>query len=219
MALINCPECGRENVSDSAHSCPNCGFGIRDYCIKVEQDRVEKIRAAQRRLEEKAAEEKRKEERQSRIDNVAMPEPPKKPFLLVGGVFTIGLMWLAVAFVDGFNFFWFIGGAFFCVVSLGGIFDYEDKKKKYELAQSNFKEYQEMVVIQEDNARDAAEKIAKQKALEARLKATDHLKCPKCGSTYISTMNRGYSLIWGFIGSGSPINVCQKCGYKFKPGK
>ena len=44
-------------------------------------------------------------------------------------------------------------------------------------------------------------------------------KCPVCGSTYISTINRGYSLFSGFIGSGSPRNVCQKCGHKWKPGK
>ena len=43
--------------------------------------------------------------------------------------------------------------------------------------------------------------------------------CPKCGSTSIATVNRGYSLMWGFIGSGKPMNVCQKCGYKFAPGK
>lgn len=28
MALIKCPECGRENVSDSAEACPDCGYGI-----------------------------------------------------------------------------------------------------------------------------------------------------------------------------------------------
>lgn len=44
-------------------------------------------------------------------------------------------------------------------------------------------------------------------------------KCPVCGSTYISTVNRGYSLFSGFVGSGSPRNVCQKCGHKWKPGK
>ena len=27
MSLINCPECGK-SVSDSAHSCPNCGLPI-----------------------------------------------------------------------------------------------------------------------------------------------------------------------------------------------
>jgi len=43
-------------------------------------------------------------------------------------------------------------------------------------------------------------------------------RCPKCGSTSIATVNRGFSLIWGFLGSGTPVNVCQSCGHKFKPG-
>lgn len=43
--------------------------------------------------------------------------------------------------------------------------------------------------------------------------------CPKCGSESIATVNRGYSLFWGLIGSGKPMNVCQACGYKFQPGK
>lgn len=43
------------------------------------------------------------------------------------------------------------------------------------------------------------------------------VRCPKCKSTSIATTNRGYSLVWGFIGSGKPMNVCQKCGYKWKP--
>ena len=41
--------------------------------------------------------------------------------------------------------------------------------------------------------------------------------CPKCDSTAIQTINRGYSFWTGFLGSGSPSNVCQKCGYKWKP--
>lgn len=45
------------------------------------------------------------------------------------------------------------------------------------------------------------------------------IKCPKCGSTSIATVNRGYSLLSGFIGSGKPMNVCQKCGHKWRPGK
>ena len=44
-------------------------------------------------------------------------------------------------------------------------------------------------------------------------------KCPKCGSTSISTVNRGYSILTGFLGSGKPMNVCQNCGHKWKPGK
>lgn len=54
---------------------------------------------------------------------------------------------------------------------------------------------------------------------EKALKKESAPKCPVCGSTYISTINRGYSLFSGFVGSGSPRNVCQKCGHKWKPGK
>ncbi len=30
MALVNCPECGKE-VSDKAYSCPACGFPVREH--------------------------------------------------------------------------------------------------------------------------------------------------------------------------------------------
>lgn len=46
----------------------------------------------------------------------------------------------------------------------------------------------------------------------------DKIKCPKCGSANVQSSNRGFSLVTGFIGSGSPRNVCQKCGFKWKPG-
>lgn len=50
-------------------------------------------------------------------------------------------------------------------------------------------------------------------------KPINQVTCPKCGSTSIATTNRGYSFFTGFLGSGKPVNVCQKCGYKWKPGK
>ena len=34
MALIKCPECGRENVSSTAKSCPGCGYNIKNYYEK-----------------------------------------------------------------------------------------------------------------------------------------------------------------------------------------
>ena len=43
------------------------------------------------------------------------------------------------------------------------------------------------------------------------------LKCPKCGSTAITTGQRGFSLISGFWGSGKTMNRCGNCGYKWKP--
>ena len=54
---------------------------------------------------------------------------------------------------------------------------------------------------------------------EAEERESNQVRCPKCGSTQIGVTNRGYSLLSGFIGSGSARNVCQNCGYKWKPGK
>ena len=31
MALVKCPECGKENVSSTATACPQCGFNIKEY--------------------------------------------------------------------------------------------------------------------------------------------------------------------------------------------
>lgn len=44
-------------------------------------------------------------------------------------------------------------------------------------------------------------------------------KCPKCGSTSITTAKRGYKLLTGFIGSSKMLNTCQNCGHQWKPGK
>ncbi len=45
------------------------------------------------------------------------------------------------------------------------------------------------------------------------------IHCPKCGGKNIATVNKGFSLLTGFLGSGKPMNVCQNCGYKWEPGK
>lgn len=46
---------------------------------------------------------------------------------------------------------------------------------------------------------------------------SNKVMCPECGCTDIGVANRGYSLIWGFLGSGKTMNVCKKCGHKWKP--
>ncbi|MBR4627179.1 MAG: hypothetical protein IKO47_05700 [Ruminococcus sp.] len=41
MALINCPECGREGVSSTANSCPQCGFNVKKYYAKQSESIIE----------------------------------------------------------------------------------------------------------------------------------------------------------------------------------
>lgn len=44
MALVKCPECGKENVSSTATACPQCGFNIKKYYEDIEKEKkVEKI--------------------------------------------------------------------------------------------------------------------------------------------------------------------------------
>ena len=41
--------------------------------------------------------------------------------------------------------------------------------------------------------------------------------CPRCGSTQITTGQRGYSLFTGFLGSNKAVNRCAKCGHTWEP--
>lgn len=38
MALVKCPECGRENVSDSADACPGCGYGVKAHFERIKKE-------------------------------------------------------------------------------------------------------------------------------------------------------------------------------------
>ena len=72
MALVTCPECGREKVSDSATACPDCGYGIKEHFDKIKaREAAERNRIEEQKRVEKAkqeAEEKRRVQEQERIE-------------------------------------------------------------------------------------------------------------------------------------------------------
>ncbi len=45
----------------------------------------------------------------------------------------------------------------------------------------------------------------------------NQVKCPKCGSTTVSTNLRGWTVKSGLLGSAQPINRCGNCGYQWYP--
>lgn len=57
--------------------------------------------------------------------------------------------------------------------------------------------------------------VEEQKSAKAAESAA--LKCPRCGSTNISTGARGVSFFWGFLGADKTVNRCAKCGHTWKP--
>lgn len=66
---------------------------------------------------------------------------------------------------------------------------------------------------------DCAENKFEKTQLEstALYKKYQPLRCPRCGSTAVTTTSRGYSLLTGFIGSNKTVNRCGKCGHTWKP--
>lgn len=76
------------------------------------------------------------------------------------------------------------------------------------------KEYDKEHPDEKDNHRTSIEDLMK----EYRNGGDTTVRCPKCGSTQITTGTRGWSLFTGLIGSGTVYNMCAKCGNKWKAG-
>lgn len=73
------------------------------------------------------------------------------------------------------------------------------------------------IVLSSDLQNDAAQ-IDSSRIKSTYLFAKDQpIKCPRCGSMSVTTTSRGYSLVWGFVGSNKTVNRCGKCGYTWKP--
>lgn len=152
-----------------------------------------------------------------------------------------GLVFGVLSVIGGIIFLflgWIIPGILFILIGIGGISASKDEYKKrvaeFELAQRDLGAYQvKKYTEQQDRQRQEQEqKRIKQDKRQQEQKAAQELKskiamnkargipcCPHCGSTAIATVNRGYKITTGFIGSGKPVNVCQMCGYQFEPGK
>lgn len=71
MALVKCPECGREKVSDTAVACPDCGYAIKEYYDKLKYEEEQKL------LQEKLAREEEERKKQALIEAKRREEKEK----------------------------------------------------------------------------------------------------------------------------------------------
>lgn len=223
MALINCPECGRKNVSDSADACPDCGYGIKEHFNKIKQDKMEKQRELELEQQRKNAEIEKKLHAEQRIKNVAKPNKP---------VFSRGLI---IYLVCAFLFITFLSilaplmqdrpediefGTIFLVYLLLVIVPlcvyyfskYSKAMEEYELAQMDFEAYQRQIVKEQD------EEFARIKAEAQRV--ANSPKCPMCGShdiQKISTTSRVISVATVGLASGKlgKQYECKNCKHRW----
>lgn len=232
MALIKCPEC-LQNVSDKANSCPHCGFPIQTYLnnkkyndsASIEGNNIkpaffeEKEGAlAQKNVEEERLTTK-EQEFEEEYNSIELPERPSKwpPILnfLFNGFMIIFSLIIAMSIEETFGQFVFILIAIGCGIwIMQSANKYYKRLENYNYSQANPDEYRRKETIKNLERRS----LIQQKIRDIESESSRPVSCPKCGCTQISTINRGYSAMWGFIGSGKPVNVCQKCGYKWTPG-
>lgn len=221
MALIKCPECGKE-ISDKAEICPNCGFGIRKHLEQQRQIQAKKIETNRR---EKAKQQLVNEE------NIAIQQmanrritPKIKPFLsgaLIAGLLCLlmGIMCIILAITaEGYAFAIFIG--IFMVLagivySGMGIEKLREKRKLYDQYKNDIEKYKQEVIryeISEEKHNEAIRQYGKDS------KKIKGIVCPTCGSSNvqkIGTLERTTSVVGMGIAS-KKINKtfkCNKCGY------
>lgn len=221
MALIKCPECGRENVSDSAEMCPGCGYGIKAHFEKIKQEKLKE----QQRIEYKKAKIKRdqeaKEREQKRVRNVPKPERPvfSRGLIVYIVVATIFFSWLMLYTPTLYNEepkggMWILELLVFIGLPLLVYLpNYNKKNEDYQLACKDFEMYQKKIIKEQDETLKRQQKELEQKIANA-------IKCPNCGSINtkkITTTSRVISTAMVGMAS-SKIGKqfeCKDCGYKW----
>lgn len=182
MALIICPECGKE-ISSLAISCPYCGYPVRDYSKISDKYSViidyqlDKYTLA--KMFKYVIHDLLKLDMDSDIANDAISKAKSAPFVIMEDLSSENAK--------------YIKDHLFRINVPSEIIQYNGSKTVYCGIDCNA----------------MIEKV--------RIAETAPLTCPRCGSTAVTTGSRGYSLLWGFAGSGKTVNRCGKCGHTWKP--
>lgn len=230
MALIKCPECGRENVSDSAEMCPSCGYGIKAH-FELIKEAEEKKRLEDERLEaekEKIVEQKKIEDevdivarKTSTLKFLREKEKNEKSSVLKIGIWSMAwtiLLILCFMASENGSLGILIVIAFFCgglgwFVFLSDWITLNTTREDIYVAERDMGKYDKRIEQRRQNEIAIAQKAAQQQAIK-------HPKCPNCGSNNtqrISTANRATSIAMTGLAS-SKIGKqyeCKKCKHKW----
>lgn len=187
MALIKCPECGKE-ISDKSKQCIHCGYPLE---LLTEQSPKEK---------EVTVNHKDKiydVVYDGYSDEKARQEKSVKLMAHIRKICNIGLA-EAKKIVDTPP----------CTVMEGLT------KENAEWFKKDLETFLCDVHIIESTLSNATIDNAKINTINPY---SSSVICPKCGSDKITTGQRGYSFWTGFLGSNKTVNRCAKCGHSWQP--
>lgn len=226
MALVNCPECGRPKVSDSAVSCPDCGYAIKEHFDKNRAEESKRKSAEEASKLEIIRERRRKETYNQRQHDVIKKLESQivsaSKRMIIGIIITV----ISVLFLGLILFFIWKGWAdstmaYIACISLAvglvmaiyGAHAKHTAMNDLELAERDVDEY-------EKEEAKRAQAFADRNIAVAAQNAAKRPKCPMCGSsntTQISTLNRAASVAAVGLAS-SKIGKqyqCKNCKHKW----
>lgn len=227
MALVQCPECGRKGVSDSAVGCPGCGYNIKRHFENLSSEETNErdieLEKQKQELREKIEKEElaRTQDIQNRLEK--QEKTAKQTFIisvlcLVAGLFVFifvfsiggeqahkGLGWVCLlALVD----------MFFSLCYCVSAWNNENR------AAENLRNLKKSLKEYEDGEKRRLEAINRQLEANRKKESLKHPVCPMCGSNNtirISTLNRSASIAMTGLAS-SKIGKqyeCKKCRHKW----
>lgn len=186
MSLINCPECGKENVSDSAIACPSCGYSLKAHFEEIKQEELSKHLFCNKDEEEQRKRLINQKRKEDKIKSIPKPEKPVFNrgliiyIIIATIIISLLFLYLPISISDSpsveywfFEILVFVGLPLFIYNS-----SFSKKVRAYNLAQQNFYEYQKQIIREQDRTIASAQVAAANRAREEAKKP----ECQYCHS-------------------------------------
>lgn len=243
MALVNCPECGRNNVSDTAEQCPECGFAVKQHFDKQKEKEFLNSKKKQLLLE---VEEEYKD-KLNEIEGMTQPIKPLinfKKLILYISLIIVSVLFTAItkeAFVFIIAFILILISLFGLATTISSYMAANDNYKKNIKNWDKHKEFQKESLKREYQnyinnldsyvnkpQNDLKDCSACHKQISVQAEVCPHCGqptgvhvCPNCRSTntkVITGTSKAASIaVWGVFAANKVKSnyECNDCGHKF----
>lgn len=213
MALVKCPECGREKVSDSADMCPDCGYGVKAHFDKIKEEELR--RQQQEDLESLYKNKEYEEYEINRLEEELANEKKVKAIVTVLMILGMSIGTAALMFNDhgslGLLIVFGYGVAVFCIAGLVMSFgSVEEMEKNLRIAKADFSKYK----------RDMAN-WNRAEQIKEEIEERNKIECPYCHSKNtkkISAVSKAGSVaVYGVLAAGKISKQwhCNNCKSDF----
>ncbi len=212
MALIKCPECGK-NVSEKVEFCPHCGYNVQKYYQEIEEAKEKRKKyLAQKELEERC--------------KITSLKPTKPKFYLEIFPVLAGVFLICYGIVIGHDYYkiksWImiLSGIVWLLLAVYLIYKkistYNKLMSEYELAQADYNAYYDMKQKQRKEEREKYER----EELNRQIELSKNAKCPYCNShntTKISVTSKAVdTAMFGVFGQKRKYQWhCNNCKSDF----